>query len=173
MLTFYNSSFPRFFSITATLRTHVTIVLHPPLPPLTCMWDSDVPLEHFRTPFSCHPLPFSLRVTNRQASSIALLLCSHQLVSSDWHAQRVSSTDLPACVAFLLKFRCQIPNEESVAGSAGLAGLSRSACLMKKIPVGFIIKEEKITAGEGGVMWGELTEMVTQRIGEGGTTPTI
>lgn len=157
MLAFHNItfSFLFFFSLNlpaalAALQSRVRLVLHPPTPPaLTCMWDSDVPLEPFRTPFPCHLLPFSLRASNRQASGVALLLCSHQLVSSDWHAQRVSSADLPACVAFLLKFWCQIPNEESVAGSAGLAALSCSACLMKTTLVGFIIKEEKITAKPG------------------------
>lgn len=100
--------------------------------------------------------PSSTLVTDCQASSAAHLLCSRQLVSSDWHAQCVSWTDLPACIALLLKFLCQIPNEESVAGSAWLSGLSPPACLMKKTPVGFIIKELLITDRKRGVMarWG-------------------
>lgn len=92
----------------------------------------------------------------------AHLLCSHRLVSPDWHAQCVSWNDLPACVALLLKFLCQIPNEASVAGSAWLAGLSPLACLMKRTPVGFIIKAWLITDAEvrgGGRGWqnGEWT----------------
>ncbi|CAB1437595.1 unnamed protein product [Pleuronectes platessa] len=61
-------------------------------------------------------------------------LCSRRPVSSDWHAQCVSWTDLRACVALLLKFHCQIPDEERVAGSAWLTGLSPPACLMKRTP---------------------------------------
>lgn len=111
-----------------------------------------LPLPSF-VPSPSH-LSSSTIVTNCQASSAAHLLCSRRLVSSDWHAQCVSWTDLPACVAFLLKFLCQIPNEEGVAGSAWLTGLSSPACLMKRTPVGFIIKKLQITDGGRGVMMG-------------------
>lgn len=84
--------------------------------------------------------------------------------------QFVSWTDLPACVALLLKFLCQIPNDESVAGSAWLAGLSLPACLMKRMPVGFIIKELLITDGERGVMerWGLVKWLNVENVGQGG-----
>lgn len=106
-------------------------------------------LSHLPSSFPHPPSPSSGLVTDCQASSTAHSLCSRHLVSTDWHAHCVSRTDLPACAALLLKFLCQIPDEESVAGSAWLAGLSPPACLMKRTPVGFIIKEPLITDGRG------------------------
>lgn len=137
----------------------VTLAFYPsPLTWIAAQYLSVVPLDPFTTPF---PLAIilclsfflsSTLVTDCQASSTAHLLYSCRLVSSDWHSQCVPRTDLPACIALLLKFLCQIPNEESVAGSAWLAGLFPLACLMKRTPVGFIIKELLITDGERGVM---------------------
>lgn len=141
-----------------------------------CSIPRRVLLDSFNTIFplalipSPSPFPTSMPVTDCQASGAAHLLCSCRLASSDWHAQCVFWIDLPACVALLLKFLCQIPNEESVAGSAWLAGLPPPACLMKRMPVGFIIKNLQITDRErsdGGVELSEMAKLEGTDWGDG------
>lgn len=63
-------------------------------------------------------------VTGRRARGAAHSPLPRRLVSSDCHARCVLWTDLAARVALLLKFLCQIPDEDRIAGSARLAGLS-------------------------------------------------
>lgn len=150
-----------FISMTGTAKAGLRLLPGPSPPFLSSHLNSSCPSRSLccrspTPPFVPSPshLSSSTIVTNCQASSAAHSLCSRRLVSSDWHAQCVSWTDLPACVAFLLKFLCQIPNEEGVAGSAWLTGLPSPACLMKRTPVGFIIKKLQITDGGRGVMTG-------------------